>query len=243
MAKIVCGRADLPRHHHESVDAARKCQRSTGKPTAKMLDYVRRLRGDLALAVEMSFEECSAYIDNLRKGASGGGGMTVVKPTKSGGLQHLKWPASFILDIPEGYFALAKPDGTSYEFWRIGVQTKGEGDDEKIASWRLQSVPKRAARSELKLREVLLINNEGAAPWASLVVPMADHINTVLKKIFIEGRKMQIVYGRQEGYCGVCGKELSDPQSVALGIGPKCLKDNPHYLEDIAELDGEDDEE
>lgn len=241
MAKIRCGRPDIPRHHHESVDAARRCQRGSGKPTQKMIDFACRLGGDVALIAQMSYDECSAYIDNLRKGAAGAKGMTVVQPKKSGGAQYLKWTPQIIMSIPEGYFAMPKDaEGTQYEFWRVGVMTEGEGDQRKVRTWRLQSVPKRKAREQLKLREVLLINNEGVAPWVSLVESMATHINEVLKKIVLEGRKMQIIYGRQEGFCGVCGKELSDPQSVALGIGPKCLKDNPGYLDEIRELDGDD---
>jgi hypothetical protein len=236
MSRIRCTSGGEP-HHHESVAEVRSCVQSQRKPTESMLNEVRRLRGDLVKAAAMSFDECFTYVANLRKGTGGLGGMTVAQPQKTGGLQHLKWGADMIMQVPEGYFAMAKPDGQSYEFWRVGVQVEGEGDDKKIVSWRLQSVPKRARHSQLKLREVLLIDNRGVKPWASIVEPMADHINSVLKKIFIEGPKMQIIYGRQEGYCGVCGKELSDPQSTALGIGPVCLRDNPHYLETIADLD------
>lgn len=207
-------------------------------PTSKMLDEVKRLGGDVAKAASMNFDECFAYVDNLRKGVGGRGGMTVTKPVKSGGLQHLKLPPVVVLDIPEGYYAFPNEEGTSYEFWRVGVQTDDNEDDPKVVSWRLQSVPRRKKGQDLKLREVLLINNQGVAPWASIVENMADHIRAVLKRIMIEGSKMQIVYGREQGYCGVCGKELSDPISVSLGIGPKCLKDNPHYLEIIEEMDG-----
>lgn len=202
-----------------------------------MLDEVKRLGGDITKAAAMNFDECFTYIANLRAGVGGRGGMTVAKPTKSGGLQHLPLPPVVILDIPEGYYAYARPDGTSYEFWRVGVQRSGDEGAEKVVSWRLQSVPRRQAGQELKLREVLLINNEGVAPWASIVVQQADHIKKVLKSIMVEGPKMQIIYGRDQGFCGVCGKELTEPTSVALGIGPKCLKDNPHYLETIDELD------
>ena len=29
-------------------------------------------------------------------------------------------------------------------------------------------------------------------------------------------------YGRETGTCGVCHRTLTDPESVALGIGPVC---------------------
>ncbi len=31
-----------------------------------------------------------------------------------------------------------------------------------------------------------------------------------------------IAYGKEFGQCAICGRELSDPKSVELGIGPIC---------------------
>lgn len=31
-----------------------------------------------------------------------------------------------------------------------------------------------------------------------------------------------VTYGRRTGRCGVCGRELTDPDSIAAGIGPVC---------------------
>ena len=33
-----------------------------------------------------------------------------------------------------------------------------------------------------------------------------------------------VMFGKQVGSCGVCGSPLTDPQSIALGIGPICLQ-------------------
>jgi hypothetical protein len=33
-----------------------------------------------------------------------------------------------------------------------------------------------------------------------------------------------IAYGKKFGKCSVCAKELSDPESVARGIGPVCAE-------------------
>lgn len=35
-------------------------------------------------------------------------------------------------------------------------------------------------------------------------------------------RAAAIAYGKEFGLCSVCGRELSDPESVAAGIGPVC---------------------
>ena len=36
-------------------------------------------------------------------------------------------------------------------------------------------------------------------------------------------RRHSVAYGHLTGSCGVCGRRLTDPESVALGIGPVCL--------------------
>jgi hypothetical protein len=33
-----------------------------------------------------------------------------------------------------------------------------------------------------------------------------------------------LMFGREVGACGVCGSPLTDPESIALGIGPVCLQ-------------------
>lgn len=35
---------------------------------------------------------------------------------------------------------------------------------------------------------------------------------------------MSIKYGLATGTCGICGRRLTDPESVALGIGPICME-------------------
>lgn len=238
MARILCGRADMPRHYHESVDAVRVCQASSSKPTERMLAYVSSLNGDRELAALMSFEECKTYIDNIKAGAAGRGGMTVVTPRRGGNIsEHLKMPFALIKDIPQGYYALAREHGESYAFWRVGVQKDTAG---KILSWRLQSVPKRTRRHEvIKLRDVLVITTTGDRDDSYLTLNMKDRVNDALKRILIGGDSMKKEYGKREGFCGQCGRELTDEQSLAIGIGPDCLRQNPHLREDEDEDEDE----
>jgi hypothetical protein len=43
-----------------------------------------------------------------------------------------------------------------------------------------------------------------------------------LQTISTEPREAAIRYGRLTGVCGCCGRELTDPESIAKGIGPIC---------------------
>jgi hypothetical protein len=36
-------------------------------------------------------------------------------------------------------------------------------------------------------------------------------------------------YGKLTGFCGICGRALTDPRSVAWGIGPECAKKVSRY--------------
>lgn len=230
MAKIWCSHSRLPRHQHDSVNAARACQSASSEPTNRMLAYVKRLGGDYELALCMGFEECLQYIDNLKTGVHHRRGMSVAaKVMVTGKVPGVNFPIVLIRDISEGYYALAREDGESYDFWRIGADRNHEGE---IISWRLQVVPKRKSRGDaVKLREVLLVTKQGASDWASVVTSMAPKINDALKRILVEGDKAKLEYGKREGHCGQCGRPLTDEQSVALGIGPDCLRNHPHLAE------------
>lgn len=52
---------------------------------------------------------------------------------------------------------------------------------------------------------------------------MADTLS-ILCEIATDPAKAATEYGRSTGTCGCCGRELSDPASVAAGIGPICAE-------------------
>jgi hypothetical protein len=45
-----------------------------------------------------------------------------------------------------------------------------------------------------------------------------------LRAITADPQEAMARYGRETGQCGVCGRPLEDPESVARGIGPVCAK-------------------
>jgi hypothetical protein len=50
-----------------------------------------------------------------------------------------------------------------------------------------------------------------------------DQVN-VAKTLSEDPMMYSVMFGKQVGSCGVCGSPLTDPQSIALGIGPICLQ-------------------
>lgn len=51
----------------------------------------------------------------------------------------------------------------------------------------------------------------------------------VLNKIEADSKQAMEDYGKQSGVCGRCSSPLTDPQSLALGIGPKCRAKSGWY--------------
>ena len=49
-----------------------------------------------------------------------------------------------------------------------------------------------------------------------------EHFITCLRQADASPQEYALLYGRETGECAVCGAALTDPKSIALGIGPKC---------------------
>lgn len=47
-----------------------------------------------------------------------------------------------------------------------------------------------------------------------------------LRLLNIDPKAASMAYGRLIGACGCCGKTLTNPESLALGIGPVCAQNN-----------------
>lgn len=51
-----------------------------------------------------------------------------------------------------------------------------------------------------------------------------DRVTNLLTLIAANPREAAVQYGRETGTCACCGRTLTDPTSVALGIGPICIE-------------------
>jgi hypothetical protein len=50
----------------------------------------------------------------------------------------------------------------------------------------------------------------------------SDEIQAKVLEVAKDPKAAAIAYGKEFGVCSVCGRELSDPESVERGIGPIC---------------------
>lgn len=52
----------------------------------------------------------------------------------------------------------------------------------------------------------------------------SQHAREVVAQIMVDPVQAMLDYASITGVCGVCGRKLEDPTSVAIGIGPICLR-------------------
>lgn len=97
--------------------------------------------------------------------------------------------------VAAGRYALTAEDGSTM-FYKVDRPSEG-----KFAGWTF----------------VKWIRDNGYE--SALKKPQAE---TVLAKIAENPMDALVAYGRETGVCGVCGRTLRDPDSVAAGIGPVC---------------------
>lgn len=57
-----------------------------------------------------------------------------------------------------------------------------------------------------------------------LVANVSDEIRSILEDCIENLVKLAQLYGHETGNCAVCHRTLTDAKSIALGIGPICLK-------------------
>lgn len=66
------------------------------------------------------------------------------------------------------------------------------------------------------------ITPQGRAYWRNIPDSVLDEVKALLKEFEADPKAAMLVQGTRTGSCCICGRELTDPESVALGIGPIC---------------------
>lgn len=103
-------------------------------------------------------------------------------------------------DVPAGRYAVTGDDGTT-DFYRVDRPTEGRWDGYIFVK--------------------LLLGGPHGHPREERV-PIRN-IQTILDKVAKAGPKAaSIRYGKELGSCGVCGRTLTNPESIEAGIGPVC---------------------
>lgn len=99
--------------------------------------------------------------------------------------------------VAAGRYALTATDGQTY-FYKVDRPREG-----KFAGWTF----------------VKWVRPSGYESAVS-----KDESAKVLAKIAENPMDALVAYGRLTGVCGVCGRKLTDPESVRAGIGPVCAE-------------------
>jgi hypothetical protein len=96
-------------------------------------------------------------------------------------------------DVPAGRYAIST-DGT-WNFYKVDRPTEG--------TYAGRTFVRRQAGDDL------------------IRIYSADRFD-VLRAIAVDPKTASVMYGKQLGACGVCGRTLTDPDSIRNGIGPVC---------------------
>jgi hypothetical protein len=99
-------------------------------------------------------------------------------------------------DVPAGRYAVRNGAG-EFEFFKIDKPTEGR--------WAGRTFVKRQAGDDLiDVRD------------------RSRRVGILAAILAVGAREASIAYGRELGVCGVCGRTLTVPESIAAGIGPVC---------------------
>lgn len=114
-------------------------------------------------------------------------------------------------EVLEGYYGVADDSGV---IRRYVVDCPKRG---KWAGWLFLRTG-----SDYNDRKTLLMRGP-IAGGGHFTRSTSDRGKEVLASILIDPAGCLLAYGQVTGQCGVCGRKLEDPNSVAIGIGPVCL--------------------
>lgn len=120
---------------------------------------------------------------------------TVSQPA-AGGMHIVRVDPALEARVPAGRYAIVQPDGL--KFYRVEKPTKG--------AWAGRTFVKVQASDEL------------------YPIRSAASRAQILEKIAADPRRAAVLYGIKLGVCGVCGRTLTDEDSIKAGIGPVCAK-------------------
>lgn len=126
--------------------------------------------------------------------------------------------------VPSGYYAVEVADtiageGTATVFLRVDVQDEDASfapGSTVVSSFDPDRNSRPAGFGFLKDGGFLVLWRK----WEGS--QMASLWRAAVAKLVQDPKECAIAYARRTGRCGVCGRELTNPDSIALGIGPVC---------------------
>lgn len=120
------------------------------------------------------------------------------KPTA---VERIRTAAACLPDVETAYYAIQEIDFSKdselvWKFYRVDRPQKGK--------WKGYTFLKVQSSDEF---------------WK---VSSLTRVASVLEAIAFNVEKALAEYGHQKGRCGICNRTLTDPESIARGIGPVC---------------------
>ena len=109
---------------------------------------------------------------------------------------------AFSLTVPGGRYAV-RDDNGAFRFYIVNSPDKG-----RWVGWYFVDIQAGDERYKLGRQR----------PGDSYQGKGLD----ALRAIQADPLAASVAYGRELGLCGVCGRTLTDPESIAAGIGPVC---------------------
>lgn len=111
---------------------------------------------------------------------------------------ELRALAEQLPNVKRGRYAIRNTADTGWLFYVVDKPTQGR--------WTGFTFVKRQASDDL------------------LDIGIAHQISAVKEILEMGARESAITYGREIGACSMCGRTLTDPESIAAGIGPVCAE-------------------
>lgn len=124
--------------------------------------------------------------------------------------------------MPAGRYALYKPgaDDMPGAYSYVDRQDLVKPD---YGRWMFYEVQK---PTDGRWKGYTFIKRLQGAPGAYQKINLTDakHRDGLLERIEADPKQAMLDYGLQSGVCGRCSSPLTDPESLARGIGPKCAQ-------------------
>lgn len=108
-------------------------------------------------------------------------------------------PMALVIDVPDSRYALMREDGPV--FYEVNTGTKG------------------------KWTGFLFLSHLVGAPGDFQKYPvMGEAKKAIIAEIGLDPKAAAVRFSKEFTICAVCGSPLSDPVSLASGLGPVCAK-------------------
>lgn len=103
--------------------------------------------------------------------------------------------------IPAGRYAIVGKDGSTVRMYRVSYGTAGK--------WK-------------GFRFIVRLRADGGHTFQEDRIADAAHRAAIFAYLTAHTEECAARYGHLTNHCGMCNRVLSDPESIARGIGPIC---------------------